>query len=89
MRGIMASTRLIWQGVMPAVKPKDIALSNQISLGYDQILSFIDDVESRERGGKLTAQQIDALGSQAKEKTEKATAQVAEAAALLKIEVGG
>jgi hypothetical protein len=89
MRGIMASTRLIWQGIVPAVKPADGALSNQITHGYDQILSFIDDVESRERDGKLTAQQIDALGSQAREKTEKVTTQVGEAAALLKIDVGG
>lgn len=87
MRGIMASTRLIWQGIEPTVKPNDAALTNQVSRGYDQILSFIDEVEAREAKGNLTAEQIDAMGSQAKEKTDKVTAQVVEAAALVKIQV--
>jgi hypothetical protein len=88
MRGIMASTRLIWQGLADRVKPADAALAGEVTRGYDQILSFIDTVEAREQRGHLTAEQIDALGSQAKEKADKLTAQVTEAAALLKIEVG-
>ena len=88
MRGIMASTRLIWQGLAEQVEPADAALAGTVSRGYDQILAFIDTVEAREHKGKLTAEQIDALGSQAKEKADKLTAQVTEAAALMKIEVG-
>lgn len=88
MRGIMASTRLIWQGLDAQVVPTDAALAQTVSQGYDRILSFIDTVETREKQGGLTAEQIDAMGSQAKEKADKLTAQVTEAAALLKIEVG-
>jgi hypothetical protein len=88
MRGIMASTRLIWQGLDAQVAPADAALAGTVSLGYDQIMDFIDTVETREKQGHLTAEQIDAMGSQAKEKADKLTAQVVEAAALLKIEVG-
>jgi hypothetical protein len=87
MRGIMASTRLMWKSLEPTVKPADAALTEQVTRGYDQILAFIDDVETRESKGNLTAEQIDALGSQAKERTDKVTTQVVEAAALLKIEV--
>ncbi len=87
MRGIMASTRLIWQGIEPSVKPADASLTGQVTRGYDQILSFIDDVEAREAKSNLTAEQIDAMGSQAKERTDKVTAQVVEAAALVKITV--
>jgi hypothetical protein len=85
MRGIMASTRLIWQGVAPAVRPADPALCDQVSRGYDQILAFVDDVEARQAQGPLRPEQIDALGSQAKERTDQVTTQVVEAAALLKI----
>ena len=88
MRGIMASTRLIWQGLAEQVEPADAALAGTVSRGYDQILAFIDTVETREQKGKLSPEQIDALGSQAKEKADKLTAQVTEAAALMKIEVG-
>jgi hypothetical protein len=89
MRGIMSSTRLIWQGLADEVKPGDAALAQNVSQGYDQILSFIDTVDAREHHEKLTVEQIDALGSQAKEKADKLTAQVTEAAALLKIDVSG
>jgi hypothetical protein len=88
MRGIMASTRLIWHGMADQVQPKDKSLTTSVSKGYDQILAFIDTVEAREKKGNLTPEQIDALGSQAKERADKLTAQVTEAAALLKIEVG-
>lgn len=87
MRGIMSSTRLMWQGVEGSVKPVDAALVQQVSRGYDQIVSFVDDVEAREKAGQMSAEQIDALGSQAKEKTDKVTAQVVEAAALVKVEL--
>ncbi len=88
MRGIMASTRLIWQGLAEQAKAADPSLAGTISGGYDQILAFIDAVEAREKQGPLTAEQIDAMGSQAKEKADKVTTQVGEAAALLKIAVG-
>lgn len=88
MRGIMASTRLIWQGLAQQAAAADKSLAGTISSGYDQILAFIDTVEAREKQGPLTAEQIDAMGSQAKEKADKVTTQVGEAAALLKITVG-
>ncbi len=83
MRGIMSSTRLAWLSVDAKVREKDKALADKISKGYDEILSFIDSIEAREAKGALTADAIDALGSQAKEKADKLTVQAQQAAAIL------
>ncbi len=83
MRGIMSSTRLAWLSVDAKVREKDKALADKISKGYDEILTFIDSIEAREAKGGLTADAIDALGSQAKEKADKLTVQSQQAAAIL------
>ena len=87
MRGIMASTRLTWLGLADIVKAKDSALAGSITKGYDQVLSFIDTVEKRDKAGGMQPQTIDALGSQANERTDKICVQVAQAAALFNIEL--
>ncbi len=87
MRGIMSSTRLAWLAVADDVKAKDAALSDKVTTGYSQILSFIDDIDSREQKQPLTPEAIDALGSQAKEKADTLTVQANQAATLMNIEV--
>jgi hypothetical protein len=87
MRGIMSSTRLAWMAVAGDVKAKDAALADKITLGYDQILAFIDTIETREAKKPLKLETIDALGSQAKEKADKVTVQGSQAAALMGIDV--
>jgi len=87
MRGIMASTRLAWMAVAGDVRTKDAALADKVTLGYDQILTFIDKIEAREAKQSLKVETIDALGSQAKEKADKLTIQGAQAAALVGIDV--
>ena len=88
MRGIMSSTQLTWKSVEPNVSGKDAQLASQISRGYQQILSFIDDVESREKVRPLTPEAIDALGTQAKERADKLTVQATQASTLVGLEVG-
>jgi hypothetical protein len=87
MRGIMSSTRLTWLALADGVNAKDPALARSITQGYDQVLAFIDTVEKRDNAGGMQPQTIDALGSQANERTNKVCVQVAQAAALLNIDV--
>jgi hypothetical protein len=87
MRGIMASTRLNWQSLRDLVRPKDAALADKIDQGYAQIMHFIDTVDERDQKRPLKIQAIDALGAQAKERADKLTVQVAQAASLLHIDV--
>lgn len=89
MRGIMASTRLNWQSLRGLVHPKDPALAEKIDQGYAQIMHFIDTVDERDQKRPLKIQAIDALGSQAKQRADKLTVQVAQAASLLHIDVNG
>ena len=87
MRGIMSSVRLTWQSVEPQVKARDAALAASITQGYAQVMEFIDTIDARDKTRPLTAEAIDALGSQAKERADKITVQTAQAAALLNIEL--
>jgi hypothetical protein len=87
MRGIMSSTRLAWLALADSVKAKDAALADKISHGYDLVISFIDTVEAREARKPLNVEMIDALGTQAKERADKLAVQVAQAAAVMGIDV--
>lgn len=87
MRGIMSSVQLTWQGVASETQQKDAALADNISRGYGEVLKFIDTVDSRDQQKPLTAEAIDALGSQAKERADKLTVQTEQAAKLAGVEV--
>ena len=87
MRGILGSTRLTWESEMAKVQAKDPALAGNIDKGYAQIMKFIDVIYDREAVKPLKIETIDALGSQAKEKADHLTVEVAQAAAVLGIDV--
>jgi hypothetical protein len=87
MRGIMSSTRLAWMAVANDVHTKDAALADKVTLGYDQILAFINTIETRDEKKPLKIETIDALGSQAKEKADQVTVQGSQAAALVGVDV--
>jgi hypothetical protein len=87
MRGILGSTQLTWECMADKVSGKDPALAAKITQGYDQIMAFINKIYGREQTHPLKVETIDALGSQAKEKAERLTVQVAQAAAVLGIDV--
>ena len=89
MRGIMASTRLNWVSMEPKVTAKDPALSEQISKGYNRVMQFIDTIDARDQRRPLAVQTIDALGEQAKERADKLTVEVSQAAAELGLDVNG
>jgi hypothetical protein len=87
MRGIMSSTQLTWLTVRNIVHTKDPALADKITQGYEQVMRFIDTVDQRDQKRPLKVETIDALGAQAKERADRLTVQVAQAASLLKIDV--
>jgi hypothetical protein len=88
MRGIMSSTRLAWLAVEKDVRAKDAALADKVTLGYEQILKFIDTIDAREQDEALSVESIDALGSEAKEKADALTVQGAQAAAVVGVDLG-
>jgi hypothetical protein len=87
MLGIMNSTRLAWMAVAADVRAKDAALADNVTLGYDQIIEFLDTIDAREQEAPLNVETIDALGSQAREKADKLTVQGGQAAALMGVNV--
>ncbi len=89
MRGIMSSTQLNWLSMRPKVEAKDKALADQITDGYAKVMKFIDTVDARDQKRPLQIQTIDALGTQAKDRADKLTVQVGQAAAELGLDVNG
>lgn len=89
MRGIMSSVDVLYTAVKPEVQTKDPALAKAINRGFDDILAFIDRVDTREKKGKITVPEIDELGTQAKEKADKLVPQVEQAAAILDVKLQG
>ena len=89
MRGIMSSTQLNWLSMKPKVEAKDKALADQITDGYTKVMRFIDTIDARDQRRPLQIQTIDALGTQAKDRADKLTVQVSQAAAELGLDVNG
>jgi len=83
MRGIMGSCAVMYQAVKGDLAEKDKALAKSVSLGFDDILNFLDLLDKREKAGKITASEIDELAEQAKEKTDKLVPQIEQGSALL------
>jgi len=89
MRGIMGSCGVMYDAVEARVAEKDKALAKAVGMGFRDITRFIDLIEKREKSGDLKAAEIDELGAQAKEKTDKLVPQIEQSAAVAGIKVQG
>lgn len=83
MTGIMSSCDVMYKAVKDDLATKDKALAKSINLGFNDILNFLDQLDKREKAGKITASEIDELAEQAKEKTDKLVPQIEQGSALL------
>jgi hypothetical protein len=82
MRGIMGSCKILFDSVKEKVASKDRALAKSVDVGFAGIMKYIDQIEKREKAGSLKAQEIEELGSQAKQKTDQLVPKIEQCSAL-------
>ncbi|HVU28095.1 MAG TPA: hypothetical protein VHG71_10220 [Verrucomicrobiae bacterium] len=89
MRGIMYSLKIANDAILPQLQPKNPGLADQLKYEYDNIISFIDRVEARDKqsGYKLSIPAIEELAQQAKTMTDQLQPQLRQMAAILGAEV--
>ena len=89
MRGIMGSCQVMYDAVEKSVAEKDKALAKSVRSGFQEIMAFLDKIESREKQGDIKAAEIDELATQAKEKTDKLVPQIEQSAAVSGVKIQG
>ena len=89
MRGIMGSCQVMYEAVNPSVARKDKALAKSVTMGFKEIMAFLDVIESREKSGQIKGAEIDELATQAKEKTDKLVPQIEQSAAVSGVKIEG
>lgn len=82
MKGIMGSCAIKYGAVQESIAEKDQPLAKATGLGFEEILTFLDQLEARENEGVIKPAEIDELARQAKEKTDKLVPQIEQGAAL-------
>ncbi len=82
MKGIMGSCAIMFGAVQESIAEKDKPLAKATSLGFQEIMTFLDLLAEREKEGKIQPAEIDELARQAKEKTDKLVPQIEQGAAL-------
>lgn len=89
--GIMGGCqRMYVQAIAPVVAPADAALDAAISHDYEELLALVGETRAREEAGdSFTAEEADALGSEAQDIAERIVAQVLQAAARHGVEIRG
>lgn len=85
MRGIMYSLKITCDAILPQLQPKNPGLADQLKYEYDNIISFIDRVEARDKqsGYRLSIPAIEELAEQAKTMTDQLQPQLRQMAAIL------
>jgi hypothetical protein len=84
--GIASSLDVIYGNVSPDVVDEDETLNEQITTGFDDLLTFLEDTHQQELDGtQFTAEQADALGEQAQAKADSLAALAGQAASLLNL----
>ncbi|MFG6081916.1 imelysin family protein [Paracoccus litorisediminis] len=89
--GIMGGCQRMYnQAISPVVSTDDAALDGSITKGFDELIALVTETRDREaKGDKFTAEEADALGSEAQDIAERIVAQVLQAAAKHGVEIKG
>jgi hypothetical protein len=86
--GILTGLDVTYDNISPAVAEVDADLDGQIQAGFDQLVGFVGDLYEQEQGGKVfSAEEADLFGGNAQEQATLLVGQVAQAAALLGVEI--
>ncbi len=89
--GIMGGCqRMYVQAISPVVATGDAALDASITGSFEELIAFVAETRDREAAGeKFSAEEADALGSEAQDIAERIVAQVLQAAAKNGVEIQG
>lgn len=86
--GILTGLDFTYENVGVLVENEDPELFTQIDVGLDELLAYVQDLFQQEQAGKVfTAEEADLFGTEAQERATEIAGQVAQAAALLGIEI--
>lgn len=86
--GIIHGLQTTYQQVSPAVAAADPALDGQITAGFNDLVTFVNDLYTKESAGTVfTADQADLYGGEAQTKATTLAGQVSQAIALLGLNV--
>ncbi len=86
--GILTGLHTAYQELSPAVAAVDADLDSQIQSGFDELVSFVADLFEQEQEGVLfTPEEADLFGTEAQDQATALAGQVAQAAALLNVEL--
>jgi hypothetical protein len=86
--GILNGLNVAYDNVSPVVAEADPELDAQISRGYEELVGYVGDLYQQEKEGKIfSAEEADLFGSEAQAKATALAGQVAQAAALVGVEL--
>jgi hypothetical protein len=86
--GILTGLNTAYQELSPAVAAVDANLDSQIQSGFEELLGFVGDLFQQEQDGKVfSPEEADLFGSEAQDQATALAGQVAQAAALLNVEL--
>ncbi len=86
--GILTGLDFTYGNLSPLVEGSDPALHGQIVDGFADLRGYVDDLFAQEQAGtQFTAEEVDLFGTEAQSKATALSGQVAQAAALLNVEI--
>jgi iron uptake system EfeUOB component EfeO/EfeM len=86
--GILTGLSTTYQELSPAVAAVDADLDSQIQSGFDELVSYVNDLYQQEQGGtRFSPDEADLFGGEAQDQATALAGQVAQAAALLNVEL--
>jgi hypothetical protein len=86
--GILTGLNTAYQELSPAVAGVDADLDSQIQSGFEELLGFVGDLFQQEQDGvQFTPGEADLFGTEAQDQATALAGQVAQAAALLDVEL--
>jgi hypothetical protein len=87
-KGIATSLSVIYSNVSADVASEDPELDEQITAGFDDLLTFLDETYAEETGGKqFTAEEAELLGEEAQAKADSLAALAGQGASVLALEL--
>ena len=84
---ILEGLAFTYDGVRPMIASADAAQAEQTQASLEELRSFAAGLPREEQGRRYTAEEADALGSQAQQQAEAIAGQITQAAAKLNIEL--
>jgi hypothetical protein len=85
---ILSGLQIVYDGVSPRVAEAGAEYEPQIREGLDDLYNYVADLYAQEQEGRVfTAEEADLFGSEAQDRAQEITGQIAQVAALLGIEL--